>query len=162
MHMICHNKFVCSLCNAVRCSLCLLRNKFSLSLCLSGEWIHQKIWKKNKQRNAVSWLLTPFLDCTYEERPYRSVDSHEQKWFVFLFFHSISTPKFTSSTRWKKNPSETKITTLRHKRHEPNLRVFFCISIDLMCICSAATSFLFTILKSFSSLLIILCDSFNS
>lgn len=86
---------------AVQCSavhtMPAAKQIFSFALCLAKE--HQKIWKKNKQRNAVSWLLTPFLDCTYEERPYRCVDSQEQKWFVFFFFRLISTPKLTSSTR---------------------------------------------------------------
>lgn len=130
-------------------SLCMLQ-RFDLYT-ITKRYI--KIWKKNKQCNAVSWLLTPFLDCTYvwwKIVSFRMFKSNNH------FFQTLAQKGFSKV----KHPSETKI--LREKK-EPfhDMKGILHKNINQICefllysnwfdvYLQCSNRFLFTIFKSFA------------
>lgn len=119
-------------------SLCMLQ-RFDLYT-ITKRYI--KIWKKNKQCNAVSWLLTPFLDCTYDEKSYLFACSRA----TIIFSNPCTKKIFKRKTSvGNKNIEKKKnhFTTWKafFTKTSTKSASFFCIPIDLMFICSAAIGF---------------------
>lgn len=128
-------------------SLCMLQ-RFDLYT-ITKRYI--KIWKKNKQCNAVSWLLTPFLDCTYDEKSYLFACSRA----TIIFFKPLHKKDFQKENIRRKQKYREK------KEPFHDMKGIFHKNINQICefllhsnwfdvYLQCSNRFLFTIFKSFA------------